>query len=207
MQRRDLLKMIAAATGAAMVGGKAIAWDTTLTATSAKDAGFTQDDLSLMSEIAETIIPRTNTPGAKDAKCAPMMASFVADCYTPDEQKVFRQGLLDIDAASKAQHNLPFLLLDPSQRHALLSQIDEEAKQYNHKMSAYRSATSKPSERDINDDGPVPHYFTLFKQLTLYSFFTSREGCTQVLRHVSIPTRYDGDLPYKKGDKAWAEIY
>ena len=29
-------------------------------------------------------------------------------------------------------------------------------------------------------------------------------GATKVLRYVSIPGKYDGALPYKKGDKAWA---
>ena len=39
---------------------------------------------------------------------------------------------------------------------------------------------------------------------TLYCFFTSQVGATKVLRYVSIPGKYDGALPYKKGDKAWA---
>ena len=62
----------------------------------------------------------------------------------------------------------------------------------------------RPSHRSIEDKGPVPHYFTLMKQLTLFSFFTSEVGATKALRYVSIPGRYDGDMPYQKGDRAWA---
>jgi len=51
---------------------------------------------------------------------------------------------------------------------------------------------------------PPPHWFTLFKQITLTGFFNSEMGCTQALRYVKIPGRYDGDLPYKKGDRAFA---
>jgi hypothetical protein len=47
------------------------------------------------------------------------------------------------------------------------------------------------------------HYFSMLKQQVLFCFFTSQTGATKVLRHVSIPGRYDGDFPYKKGDKAW----
>jgi hypothetical protein len=43
------------------------------------------------------------------------------------------------------------------------------------------------------------------KQLTLLGFFTSEPGATKALRHIAVPGKYDGALPYKKGDKAWAE--
>jgi hypothetical protein len=42
------------------------------------------------------------------------------------------------------------------------------------------------------------------KQLTLHGFFTSKIGSTQALRHVAVPTKYEGCVPYKKGDRAWA---
>ena len=28
---------------------------------------------------------------------------------------------------------------------------------------------------------------------------------TETLRHIPVPGRYDGNVPYVKGDKAWAE--
>jgi len=44
----------------------------------------------------------------------------------------------------------------------------------------------------------------MLKQLTLTGFFTSEVGMKQALRYVKIPGRYDGNYPYKKGEKAWA---
>jgi len=35
-------------------------------------------------------------------------------------------------------------------------------------------------------------------------FFTSEVGATKALRYIETPGRYDGCMPYKKGDKAWA---
>ena len=49
-----------------------------------------------------------------------------------------------------------------------------------------------------------PHYFSLMKQLTLLGFFTSEVGATKALRYVPVPGRYEGCVPYKKGDKAFA---
>jgi len=48
------------------------------------------------------------------------------------------------------------------------------------------------------------HYFSMMKQLTLWGYFTSKPGATQALRYVAVPGRYEGCIPYKKGDKAWA---
>ena len=40
-------------------------------------------------------------------------------------------------------------------------------------------------------------------QLTLFGFFTSQPGATQVLRYEAVPGEYIGDLEYK-GEPAWA---
>ncbi len=42
------------------------------------------------------------------------------------------------------------------------------------------------------------------KELKLPEYFTSEIGCTQAMRYIETPVHYDGCLPYKKGDKAWA---
>ncbi|MEP7253617.1 MAG: gluconate 2-dehydrogenase subunit 3 family protein, partial [Ginsengibacter sp.] len=48
------------------------------------------------------------------------------------------------------------------------------------------------------------YYFILMKQLTLLGYYTSEIGCTQAMRYIETPGRYDGCVPYAKGDKAWA---
>ena len=76
----------------------------------------------------------------------------------------------------------------PEQRKALLTEIDKEANAYN--------KSKKPED--------PAHYFSLMKQLTLLGYFSSEIGATQALRYVAVPGRYEGCIPYKKGDKAWA---
>jgi len=44
----------------------------------------------------------------------------------------------------------------------------------------------------------------MMKELTLLGYFTSEVGATKALRYIAVPGRYDGNVPYKKGDKAWA---
>ncbi|MGZ2805623.1 gluconate 2-dehydrogenase subunit 3 family protein, partial [Pseudomonas aeruginosa] len=54
---------------------------------------FTPEDITLLDEIAETILPKTDTPGAKEAKVGAFMTVIVRDCYKPEEAKVFIAGL------------------------------------------------------------------------------------------------------------------
>jgi hypothetical protein len=42
------------------------------------------------------------------------------------------------------------------------------------------------------------------KQLTLLGYFTSEPGATKALRYNPVPGKFEGCIPYKKGDKAWA---
>ncbi len=55
---------------------------------------FTPADIAYLDEIAETILPETKTPGAKAAQTGAFMALMVTDTYKPEDQKVFRDGML-----------------------------------------------------------------------------------------------------------------
>ncbi|MBN28140.1 MAG: Twin-arginine translocation pathway signal [Alteromonadaceae bacterium] len=193
MNRRELLKMIAAATGTAFVSANAMAY-VTLPMKTINQTAFSKDDVAFFNEVGEVIIPRTDTPGAKDVNVGYMMAVMVTDCYTPAQQAAFKEGIASIKALAKSTYGKDFLLLNTDERTRLLASLNDEADVFNRKAKL------------ANDDAekPMPHGFTLIKQLTLFTFFTSKEGANKVLRYVAIPGRYDGEMPYKKGDRAWA---
>lgn len=204
MERRALLKLIATATGSALFAGNAFAYKD-LRPVPISETLFSQKDVALFNEMAEVIIPQTDTPGAKAANVGETMAILVTDCYTPLLQKTFKEGIKSIDAKSQSSFGKAFLQLDTAQREALFNELDSEAKAANLANKVWQGVeTGKPSQWEPGTDEPTPHYFTLLKQLTLYCFFTSQIGATKVLRYVSIPGKYDGNVPYKKGDKAWA---
>jgi len=189
MNRRDALSRVAL-----LVGGSVIGAELFLNGCKTPDkkavAGltFTQDDIAFLNEMGETILPATSTPGAKEAKVGEFMTVFVNDCYEEKDQKIFHEGLLKLDEASKKKNSKSFMESTAEQRHDLLVDLDKEAKDY----------------QKNKKDGDPTHYFTMMKQLTLMGFFTSEPGATKALRYVAIPGRYEGCIPYKKGDKAWA---
>ena len=212
MDRRELLKMIAVLTGGVVIGGEVFLSGCKVGAKA--DAGFTAANISLLDEIGETIIPATATPGAKAAKIAEFMKVIVTDCYTQKQQTAFTNGISELEAACKKMHSKNFMDCTPQQRHDFLVSLEKEAKEFNTKRDAEdkpkKEANGKANSalawKDQKEfEGSPSHYYTMMKQLTLWGFFSSKTGMTETLRHLPVPGRYDGALPYAKGDKAWAE--
>ena len=184
MERRELLKMIAVLTGSAVVGGDLfLAGCTNKTAT---EGFFSIDDTAFFDEVAETIIPKTNTPGAKDAGTGQFIALYATDGYDETNKKILREGIGKINEASEKKFGETFMKINAAQKQELLTAIDAEAKNYS------------------KQNPPAPHYFTLMKQLTLWGFFTSKEGATKVLRYNPVPGKYEGCIDHKKGETSWA---
>ena len=210
MDRRELLKMIAGLTGGVVIGGEVF-----LSGCKTNDekttGSFSKDDIAFLDEVAETILPKTKTPGAKDAAVGQFMTVMVNDCYEPENQQAFHAGIKQLDEASKKMYNEGFMKLTPEKRHDLLVSLDKETKEYQKKKADFdkiqnekEKAESGKGNSDYKKETMAPHYFTMMKQLTLLGFFTSKPGATEALRYIAVPGKYEGCVPYKKGDRAWA---
>lgn len=219
-RREAVLRVSALLGGVALVGGSAlITGCRDETAKPNTDAPFTADEIAFLDEVADTILPPTKTPGAKAAQTGAFMALMVRDTYDERDRKIFRDGIPAIDAATQKAHNVSFMKATPPQRLTVLEALDKEQKSF---MEARREQMKTAQEaREQNqrkesapgtDAGaataivqdPPSHYFRMMKELTLLGFFTSEIGCTQALRYVESPGRYDPCVPYKAGEKAWA---
>lgn len=186
MNRRELLKMVAAATGGVVIGGEFfLAGCKNPEAGVGESATFTESDIAFLDEVAETILPKTNTPGAKDAKVGAYMAVFVADCYEEKHQKAFREGMKKLNDACEKMHSHGFMKASPEHRKELLVSLDKERAEY--------QKNKKPEDPN--------HYFQYFKQLTISGYFTSKEGREGATNYIPVPGKYQGEIPYKKGDK------
>ena len=201
--RRDALARVALIMGGAVIGGdfflsgcstatsdkeKTTVKAPTASAPSTPKEVLTSEQAAYLNEVGDTILPATKTPGAKAANVGPFMAVMVRDCYKPEDQQTFLKGLTQLEAASQKMNGKGFLASTPAQRTALLTALDAEQKQY-----------SKTKTIEAPN-----HYFRMVKELTLLGFFTSEVGATKALRYLPVPGRYDGNVPYKKGDRAWA---
>jgi hypothetical protein len=222
--------------GVALVSGDRLlaAVDNAIPAAGVPIGKFSVADIAFLDEIAETILPETKTPGAKAARTGAFMALMVTDCYWPEEQAVFRDGMRRIDRATKKAHDVSFMQATPAQRLDVLTVLDHEQKRMmDAREAAERRAkglapipadeitaptpeTNPPPEdphahaavavvRTPGEEPELPaHYFRMMKELALLGYFTSEIGCTVALRYVETPGRYDPCAPYAPGERAWA---
>ena len=150
---------------------------------------FTAQDIALLDAVADTILPQTDSPGAKEAGVGGFIAVMVNDCYRPPEQHIFHTGLQRLQRSSLRRHGTPFLTATPAQQVTLVEALDHEQYSY--------MRTRAP-------DAPV-HYFRMLKELTLLGYFTSEIGCTQALRYQETPGRFDPCVQLEPGATSWAD--
>ena len=174
LNRREALLRVAQLMGLVLIGGPALLRGQAV-ARSAGSPAFTAQDLALLDEIGDTIIPATHTPGAKDIGIGAFMAMMVTDCYEPAEQAVFRAGLIQIDEVARQQHGRAFVACTSVERTAFLNGF---------------ATRPKPGSA-----------FAMLRQLTLLGYFTSEKGCLASFNYEEVPGRYDGDAPYTPGEK------
>jgi hypothetical protein len=205
-RREAMLSVTALLGGTALIGGDGlIAYsfdESALEAAIAQGTGeFTAEQVALLDEIAETMLPATSTPGAKAAKTGAFMALMVTETYTEPDRRVFRSGMSQLDAACRSMHGAGFMQVTPAQRLALLETLDREQKTaMEERANAPRSrAPAAPAV-----EGEPAHYFRMMKELALLGYFTSEIGYTQAMRYVESPGRFDPCVPHAPGDKTWA---
>ena len=174
-----------------------------------KEEYFSEENIKLLDEIGETIIPATATsPGAKAARIGEFMKVYVTDCYTPEEQKIFWEGINKVKRLSKKKYGNEFPKLALLQKQEILRSLENEPRENkitNNNKAAKGDAVQTGKEKNestINSN--TPQFYQMMKDLVVFGFFTSKPGATKALRYIQTPGSYQGDVPYKKGDKAWA---
>ena len=186
MQRRYAIKQIAL-----LVGGVSIAPD--VLARALANGGETlgkmpADRLRLLAEMAETILPETDTPGAKAAKVEDYISIVVEECFPPQKKESFWRDLENADAQCKTMHGRSFVDCDTVQRTAFFNKLQDNV-------------------RENPTFSQAPAFFTTLKDLTLNGYFTSEIGSTQALAYDPIPGGWVPDMEIDDNTKAWTPMF
>jgi hypothetical protein len=188
VNRRDSLKALSAVTVHALFPSVLAA---AAEAAAALDTGkawtpvwIRRPRAAMLEALVDTVLPATDTPGARQAHVHVFVDRALRDCYTPEEQKVFVKGLEALAADTRKKHGRAFEACTPEQRLALLLPLDK--------------ASYDP------DTGPRGSFIRILKDLTLVGFFTSKVGATQVLAYEAVPGGFRGCESLRPGQKAWS---
>ncbi|MCY4780460.1 gluconate 2-dehydrogenase subunit 3 family protein [Sphingobacterium sp. UT-1RO-CII-1] len=198
MNRREAIQRVAMIIGGSVIGANLFLEGCTKPASKDVAILFEKESTNLLGDLAEAILPKTSTPGAKEAGVGDFIPVMIRDCYDPVDQKAFVEGLSKVDERAKKEFGKKFQELSKEEQLEFVNNFDKESKEYQKERNEKQSAAAEGSE-------PLPnHFFHMLKQLTLTGFFTSEVGMTQALRYEKVPGRFDGNYPYKKGDRAFA---
>ncbi|QJW92253.1 gluconate 2-dehydrogenase subunit 3 family protein [Spirosoma taeanense] len=128
-----------------------------------------QDEL--LADLAETIIPATDTPGAKALNVHQFIQKVVADCYDKPSAETFRKGLAAVDELAQKSFGKPFSQGDTTQRIGVLNQLAQST------------------------DADQKNFYSMVKGLTIRGYMSSEYVMTNLTHYEMIPGRYHGCVP------------
>jgi hypothetical protein len=140
---------------------------------------LTVAEFEIVKAAAERIVPRTDTPGATDARVAEFIDVMLADWYDATETARFKAGIADLDARARTLSGSSFPQSSAQQQTELLTSLDNE----------FQVARNNGSAND--------QWFGMLKHLTVWGYYTSEVGIAQELRVKLIPGYYDGNAQYR----------
>ncbi len=128
--------------------------------------------------IAELIIPKTDTPGAREAGVPAFIDVMLADWAGDDQRQMFTAGLANVDERSRALFGKEFVACSEAQQTQILTDLDAE-------LARLRDTKSDASK----------NFFQAMKWLTLTGYYTSEVGATSELHYRVVPGRYEPCYP------------
>lgn len=181
--RRDALKQCLIITvGAALV--PACMQEKTKPSLSYKHINIDGKDEKLITEVSETIIPATDTPGAKDTYTHLFVLKMLDDCYTNEEQQKFLKGMKEFEKISQKKFDKSFVECNVLQREELVR--------------------NNINNKDVSED--VSAFFNIMKKLTVRGYMTSKYYLTDVEVYKLVPGRFQGCVPATSLNQKGASI-
>ena len=151
---------------------------------------FTPDEAVFIRDMGETMLPRTHTPGAKDAKVERYLDTIRPLRYTPEENEKYKEQLSVFIEEANSFFGNSFVKAKPEFQLEWLTTIDK---------AAYAILQAEP---ELPED-KRPFYLTL-KEHILSAYFSSEVVAKEFFAFDPIPGRYESCIPYTEIGKAWA---
>jgi hypothetical protein len=150
---------------------------------------FSSDQATIIGELAETILPKTKTPGAKDLKIDQFIDRMIKQVFSPEDQQLFLKGMDAFEAEAKEVNGKIFMDSSPEQRNKLLTKLEQETEKMPPSIWGF----------SLNKDAAPLTFYRKMKELTLLGYFTSKEIGKEMLVYDPVPGSYKGDIPLLPG--------
>jgi hypothetical protein len=146
-----------------------------------------------ISSFVDTILPKTETPGALEVKTDIFLDLVYAKTYGPEVQAKVKADIDQFNAACKTKYGKVFAELTAEDKVACLK--DQEANTATFNRGVWGTA--------VDEQKPVGFYRRL-KSQALWGYFSSEEIGKNVLNYDPIPGEYLGCIPVSEVGKVWS---
>lgn len=207
MERRDALKNLgfgsmALFTSTALFGAlqgcsstPEVAWESVF---------LSPAEAAQLEQICEGILPKTDTPGATDAGVANHLDQALSVIYKNREAGFFKQGMAVFVDRFEDNSGVDFSKATTDQVTDVVNGYFKKYKEDETILKKYRGSFS--DEGTKTDDFLETYFVTNVVDSTFWSYFTSELVGKEVMRYDPIPGKYEGCIPYNKGDKSWSSV-
>lgn len=202
LQRRTLMAHIGLLLGSAAIPAEAFA------APKKKAKGkaapkkfFSPSQMALVTALADTFVPVTDTPGAVAVKVPALLDSLMVNWASPATQQLILGALPGIEKAALDADKKPFAALTPARRKELLIPYDKAALKNvprKDKLVGLAAMMAGPAFAD-------PGYGKL-KDLIISLYYTSEVAMTQEIVYEHVPGPYVPSLKITPETRPFAGV-
>jgi hypothetical protein len=189
MKRKKAIRTILVAGGATVVGFSGYKW---YSLTKIPDKNYLPGKKALLAELAEAIIPATDTPGAKEAGAVEYMMSMLNECTDNKTLNRFIRGLQDLEEYIHSNYNKEFSACSQEEKDAVLQWAEQKSNINNSLLHKIKSKfTGRP-------------FFEMLKTYTLYGYCISEKGASLGMHYIAIPGKYLSCIQLEPNQTSWA---
>ena len=132
---------------------------------------LSKEQAALVGEIANLILPTTDSPGAKDLAVDEFIDLMLHDSFAEEDQQRLMAGLDKLNADCEGQFGKPFVKLSAAQKSTILGLMDQN---------------------EMQQQTEPKHFYRILKELTLLGYFTSETIMSEYLKHRPVPGIWEG---------------
>lgn len=169
LSRRQALKQVAFVS-AGMVFIPSCMQDRSKSGLLLKKIKVAQADEAMLAELCEAIVPKTETPGAKDLSAHLFVLMMIDECSNKEQQDAFMNGMRLFNDFTQQMISKQFIDASKEERIRLLNAV----------------STIK------DEKSPVLSFFNEVKKRTIQAYTSSEYFLTKVQVYELIPGRYHG---------------
>lgn len=148
----------------------------------AKGKFFDMREVGLLSALAQTIIPKTDTPSAVEAGVLETLQDLVSNWGDDSLRLYWREGLRQLSDVLKQNAGEDFASTSDLQQNNVLGKYDAQT-----------------AKGEVDD----PFYLDM-KRTIATAYYMSEAGATEELHYDPVPGEWRGDVPFSEIGKAWA---